>query len=211
MTYTAGMKRAALLAVLAATLLAGNLSAAESKAPVLPEKLRPQAEAAQKAFSAGDYREALNVYEAMRKTAPDNLWVLSNLAMVQVRMQSFKNAEETLRAAVAVAPEDGFCRRMLGIALYSTQKYDDAIVELTKALAIDPKDAEAHLYVAFSEAQKGRTEAAGKEFELAAKFNPDYKVEAAKAADADRRWPVGDYLTPLERSRLRLPPLPTVR
>jgi tetratricopeptide (TPR) repeat protein len=205
------MKRVCLIAATVASLLAESSRGADAKPPALPEKLRPQAEAAQKAFAAGDYREAVSVYGAMRKTAPDNAWVLSNLAVAQLRMGQFKQAEETLRAALALAPDDGFCRRMLGIVSYSQQKYDDAITELTKALAIDPKDAEAHLYLAFCSAQKGLTEVASKEFDLAAKFNPDYKAEATKAPDADRHWPPGDYLTPLERSRLRLPPMPLVR
>ena len=205
------MKRAGLIVAIVAGLLVDGSWAAEVKPSAFPEKLRPKAEEAQKAFAAGEYREAERIYEAMRKAAPDNLWVLSNLAVVQVRLDLKKKAEETLRTALLLAPEDGFCRRMLGIVCYSQKKYDEAIAELTKAAAIDPKDAEAHLYLAFCAAEKGLTEVAERQFDRAAKLNPEFKIEPGKGVEGDRHWPVGDYLTPLERSRLRLPPMPLIR
>ncbi len=205
------MKRVILIVVFVVSTLAENSRGADAKEQVFPEHLRPQAEAAQRAFKERDYREAASVYSAMRTKAPDNPWVLSNLAVVEMRLERFTQAEETLRAAVKVAPEDGFLRRMLGIACYSQQKYDEAIVELAKAVVIDPKDAEAHLYLAFCAAQKGQSESASTEFALAAELNPDYKPEVTKTIEAHRRWPVGDYLTPLERKRLLMPPLPVIR
>jgi tetratricopeptide (TPR) repeat protein len=205
------MKRAGLIAAIVAGLFLDGSGAAEEKEAVLPAKLRPQAEEAQKYFTAGRWSEAVRTYEAMQKAAPDNLWVLSNLAVVQMRMKQFKQAEETLRAALVLAPGDGFCRRMLGIVCYSQKKYDEAVAELTKAAAIDPKDAEAHLYLAFCAAEKGLTEVAEKQFDRAAKLHPEFKVEPGKGVEGDRHWPVGDYLTPLERSRLRLPPMPLIR
>lgn len=100
---------------------------------------------------------------------------------------------------------------MLGVIYYSQQKYEAAVIELTKAVEIDPRDAEAHLSLAFCAAQRGFSDVASKELETAGRLNPEFKDEPLKAPESDRRWPVGDYLTPLERRRLRLPPAPVVR
>lgn len=202
------MKRACLSLAAVATMFMQTARGADVEPLPFPAKMRPQAAEAQKLFAGGKWSEAARIYEAMKEAAPDNAWILSNLAMAQLRMGQTKQGEETLRAAVKVAPDDGFCRRMLGTVLYSRQKYDDAITQLNKAVEIDPADAEAHLYLAFCAAQKGQAKSAESEFALAAKLNPDFKTEATKATDADRRWPIGDYLTPLEKSRLQLPAVP---
>lgn len=82
------MKRAGFLVALA---LGSLVAFGAEKRPVtdLPEPLRAQAQAAQAAFAKGDYRAAAEAYEALRLAAPRHLYVLSNLAVVQMRMGSF--------------------------------------------------------------------------------------------------------------------------
>jgi tetratricopeptide (TPR) repeat protein len=169
-----------------------------------PPELLPQSREARAAFEKGDYPAAAAVYEKLRSVAPKNLAVLSNLAVTRFKMEQYREAERVLRDALAIEPGDAFCRRTLGVLYYAWQKYDDAINELTKALAIDPRDAEAHLYLSFCAAQKGWDEAAQKELKTAGELNPDFASETAPRHQY-RGWAVGDYLTPLERSRLTLP------
>ncbi|MEI9898482.1 MAG: tetratricopeptide repeat protein [Chthoniobacter sp.] len=73
-----------------------------------------------------------------------------------------------------MAPEDGFSHCTLGIVFYSQGKYDEAVNELTKALAIDPKNATAHNYLGITASQKGWQEAAQKELETATSLDPNY-------------------------------------
>ena len=83
-------------------------------------------------------------------------------------------AEETFKKAIAIAPEDAFSHRTLGIVYYTQQRYDEAVNELTKALAINDKNATAHNYLGITASQKGWQSAAEKELETATTLDPQY-------------------------------------
>jgi len=85
-----------------------------------------------------------------------------------------KQAEDSLRKALAIAPEDSFSWCTLGIVYYSQEKYDDAVNALTKSLAINSKNATAHNYLGITAAQKGWMEAAQKELETALQLDAKY-------------------------------------
>jgi Ca-activated chloride channel family protein len=61
-----------------------------------------------------------------------------------------------------------------GIALYSQGKYDEAVAELTKALAANPSDATARNYLGITATQKGWQDTAVKELESAIATDPSY-------------------------------------
>ena len=69
---------------------------------------------------------------------------------------------------------DEFSRRTLGIVYYRQSKFDEAVTELTKALAINPKSFIAHNYLGITASEKGWQEAAEKEMLEAIAANPDY-------------------------------------
>ena len=73
-----------------------------------------------------------------------------------------------------LAPKDEFARRTLGIVYYRQSKFDDAVTELTKALAINPKSSIAHNYLGITASEKGWQEAAEKEMLEAIAANPNY-------------------------------------
>ena len=58
--------------------------------------------------------------------------------------------------------------------IYRQAKFDDALAELTKALAINPKSSTAHNYLGITASQKGWQEAAEKEMLEAIANNPSY-------------------------------------
>ena len=72
------------------------------------------------------------------------------------------------------APKDEFAHTTLGIVYYQQGKFDDALSELTKSLAINPKSATAHNYLGITASQKGWQEAAEKEMLAAIEENPNY-------------------------------------
>nr|MBA3386641.1 tetratricopeptide repeat protein [Chthoniobacterales bacterium] len=67
-----------------------------------------------------------------------------------------------------------FARRTLGIVYYRQNKFDDAVTELTKALAINPKSFIAHNYLGITASEKGWQQAAEKEMLEAIAANPNY-------------------------------------
>ncbi|MGB8356968.1 MAG: tetratricopeptide repeat protein, partial [Chthoniobacteraceae bacterium] len=70
--------------------------------------------------------------------------------------------------------DDAFSHCTLGIVYYSQGKLDEAVGELTKALAINSKNATAHNYLGITAAAKGWVEAARKELETAIRIDPNY-------------------------------------
>ncbi len=62
----------------------------------------------------------------------------------------------------------------MGLFSIDKAKFDNALTELTKALAINPKSATAHNYLGITASQKGWQEAAEKEMLEAIADNPNY-------------------------------------
>ncbi len=180
-------------------LLGALLLFACSKAEETPSTVPPQhleaARQAKASFERGDFREAERIYEKLLTQFPKNLYVLSNLGVTRFRAGKLKLAEDALRRAIEVAPADDFSHCTLGIVYYSEAHYDEAVNALTKALAINSKNATAHRYLSIVAAQKSWQEAAIKELEAAEKLDPSPKTEPS----------LGDFFTPLEKSRLQLP------
>ena len=179
--------RFAMLLSTAASVLAADLP------PSVPPAQLEAAKQAKDLFERGDYRGAEKIFEAILLAAPDNLYALSNLGVVRFRAGKLKLAADALQRAIAVAPTDDFSHCTLGIVYYTQGSYDAAVNALTKALAINPKNATAHRYLATVATQKGWHDAAKKELEIAETLDPS--PEAA---------PVGDFFTPLEKSRMQL-------
>jgi Flp pilus assembly protein TadD/septal ring factor EnvC (AmiA/AmiB activator) len=141
---------------------------------MVPPELMDDAKAAKDAFERTQYRDAERIYEKMLTSAPNNVYVLSNLGVCYFRNGKTQLAEESLKKATAVAPEDTFSWCTLGIVYYQEKRFDDAINSLTRALAIDPKYAVAHNYLGITASQKGWQEAALKELETAVDIDPTY-------------------------------------
>jgi tetratricopeptide (TPR) repeat protein len=141
---------------------------------MVPPELMDDAKAAKDAFERTQYRDAERIYEKMLTTAPNNVYILSNLGVCYFRNGKTQLAEESLKKATAVAPEDTFSWCTLGIVYYQEKRFDDAINSLTRALAIDPKYAVAHNYLGITASQKGWQEAALKELETATQIDPSY-------------------------------------
>jgi tetratricopeptide (TPR) repeat protein len=62
---------------------------------------------------------------------------------------------------------------MLGDAYHHKQRYADAAREFTRAIELDPDDAQAHLYLGLTDQQLHRLDDAGAELQKAVALNPD--------------------------------------
>ena len=175
-----------------------------SPEPVVPLELIGLAREAKDQYERGNYREAEKIYQKALTKAPNNLYLLSNLGVVYFRGQKYKLAEETFKRAITIAPGDDFSHCTLGIVYYSEGKFDEAINELTKALAINPKNATAHNYLGMAAAKNGWTDVARKEIQTLQALDPTVNDSTYRRSVPPP--PVGDFLTPLEKSRLKIPP-----
>jgi Flp pilus assembly protein TadD len=142
--------------------------------PDVPNDLLDTARAAKKSFDQGKYRTAEKQFRKILVKSPKNLYALSNLGVVYLRIGKFQAAESTLKEALTISSNDGFLRTTLGIVYYRQSKFDDALDELTQAVAINPKSAAARNYLGITASQKGRMQEAEKEILQAIANKPDY-------------------------------------
>jgi Flp pilus assembly protein TadD/septal ring factor EnvC (AmiA/AmiB activator) len=149
-------------------------SGSAGAAAKLPPEVRAIADQAKKAFDSEKFSEAERLYDKTLQVAPNNVFLLSNTAVVQYRQGKYKQAEATFKKALAIAPEDAFCWSTIGIVYYQEEKFDDAVNALTKSLAINQRNPTAHNYLGITAAHKGWLEAAQKELESAVQLDPKY-------------------------------------
>ena len=157
------------------------------------------ARAAKEQFEKGNYDESEALYAEAFRLTPDAPDLALNLGIARYRAGKFKLAGEAFKMALTMVPEDDTAHTMLGMASYSLGEFDDAVNQLNKALAINPKNAAAHNYLGLTATRKGWAEAAQKELETAKALEPAF------GDSLPHRDPIGDFMTPLERSRMRIP------
>jgi len=178
---------------------------AEPAGPPPSSEVTKLADRARAELEKRDLKSAEATYQEALKLAPDNLHLLSNLGVVQFQAKKYELAAETLRKALRTAPEDDFVHCTLGILYYSQGGLDVAIDELTYALTLNPKNATAHRYMSIVASEKGWVQAAQKHAEMAATLKATER-DSTFQAPVVRTAPRGDFLTPLEKSRLEIPP-----
>lgn len=125
-------------------------------------------------YNKKNYDAAAAKYREVLKRDPENLFGLSNLAVIRFQQDRLEEAEHLLRRALQVAPEDAYSHSMIGIIYYRQHKSDEAIDALTKAAKLNPDNAEAHNYLGIACWQKGWRSAAEQELRRALEIRPDY-------------------------------------
>jgi Flp pilus assembly protein TadD len=113
-------------------------------------------------------------YQTILNSYPDSLYALSNIAVVRFQQGNYQEAENHLRRAIQLAPQDAFSHSILGISLYQQGKYDEAVQMLSRAVALDPNDPKTRNYLGISASQKGWQEAAEQECRKAIELDPNY-------------------------------------
>lgn len=192
----AGKRMRSLRSIFWFCLLGGGILFAEDKfVPNLPAEMTPLAREARDAFERGAYGEAEQKYRQMVAQTPKSLYALSNLGVTLLRQRKYAEAEASLREALEVAPNDAFSLTTLGVVYYTENKFDEAWAVLKKAVGIDPDSSTAQQYLGLTARQKGNYAEANKAFQKARLMDPRLDGTATSS-------PVGDFLTPLEKSRL---------
>lgn len=163
--------------------------------PSVPASQRESAGQAKELFEHGDYRAAEKVLQAMLTSAPNNLYILSNLGVVCFREGTpakLKQAEEVLLKATTIAPKDAFSQLTLGIVYFSQARYDDSIQSLKRAVELNSKDATTHNYLGLGYSSKGRSQEAAKELGIARELDPSYRESDASPKDIPAKFRIHD-------------------
>jgi Flp pilus assembly protein TadD len=105
----------------------------------------------------GDWPVAIREFEASLAANPENTGALSNLASAYLSSGRFDDAVVAFRRAL-LRPDanEAQLRRSLGMAYYESGLLEEAEVELSEALKLDPRDLIALLTIAKVCAETGR-------------------------------------------------------
>lgn len=117
-------------------------------------------------MALGRYDEAVVSCENALALKPDYPTAWTNLGAVQTKMGRFDDAAESFRKSLELAPDDNeSAHRNLGAALVSQGEFTEADKHTSQALAINPKNAEAHRNRAIIQLLKGELAEGWDEYE----------------------------------------------
>jgi tetratricopeptide (TPR) repeat protein len=134
--------------------------------------------AAQFLIGKGDLDGAAEHYSRAAILAPNNVPVLLNLAVLDLRRSQYKAAMEPLERARRLEPNSADVAKLMGWAYYGANNIDRAVAEWKRALALHP---DAEVQSALDKAERDQQEEASyREGETA-----HFTVKYSGAADPD--------------------------
>jgi Flp pilus assembly protein TadD len=129
---------------------------------------------AQQSAASGDFNTAASRFKSILEMAPDNVHILSNLALIQIQMNTVQDAESTLQRALTLDPNHTFALFLSGLMKINQGDFEGALGYLSQAGRLDPNDAEVqnHLGVVLSEL--GQRDAGEAALRKAIQLRPSY-------------------------------------
>ena len=101
-------------------------------------------ECADQAFDAGNFTDALEKFECALKISPDNIDVQTGVALSLMHLCRYAEAIPFLVQLEVLMPTSLQLQYLLGEALYSTGRLDEAEFRLSEVVAKDPAYVDAH-------------------------------------------------------------------
>lgn len=111
--------------------------------------------AAQFLIGKGDLDHAAEHYRRALEFAPDNLPLLLNLAILQLRQSQFTAAISPLEHAQKISPDSPDVAKLLGWAYYDSNRLNEAVNEWQRSIKLKP---DAEVTSALAKAQRDRDE-----------------------------------------------------
>ncbi len=128
---------------------------------------------ANKAFSKGRYVSAEQMYLTLYDLQPDHLPGLINLGTILLYNNKNSIALNYLTRATRLAPNMSIGYYLSGIAFYRIERLNEARRMFSRAVQLDPGNAEAFFYLANIEGISGAYDRALKHYAAAVKINPE--------------------------------------
>src|SRR6266436_957606 len=101
----------------------------------------PSAEVGLALFRKGDLRGAEPHLAGALKSSPRDRRILEALGAIYERTDRFRQAEESLRAALAIDPASSVAHLGLASVLIDIGRYEEALTEISQARRLDPGNA----------------------------------------------------------------------
>jgi serine/threonine protein kinase/Flp pilus assembly protein TadD len=128
---------------------------------------------AQTQRAAGQFEQALILYEQALRIDPDHFWALQNVGLCHQRLLRFHAAVAAYNACVAHRPEEPRPYLTRAIAYAYLKQFDRALADVNKAMELDPNLMEVYLNRGFVYVQQQRYTEAVADFKRAATMSPD--------------------------------------
>ncbi len=149
-------------------------SAAPSATSQLPPELKPLVDEARELYTQKKFDEAAAKYRELLKRDPENLYGLSNLAVIRFQQDRLEEAEHLLNRALQIAPNDAFSHATIGSIYFKLNRIDEAIDELGLAIKLNRNNPEAYNYYGIACWKKGWHSAAVNALYNAIEIKHDY-------------------------------------
>lgn len=170
------MSRNGVLLLLAAalTVLLPQLEAASDSQTATPPGEKSLVSRAERAFSAGNLKEAEELYAKASATKPDSVPLLVSLAAVKTRLGKTEESRTLLRRALSFDLGNGPAWLLLGMNALEQNNDAEAVADLMQAVCHDGKNPRAHNYLGIAAGRRGWSEVSEQELRRAVELNPDY-------------------------------------
>ncbi len=129
---------------------------------------------AQKAFASGQFDEAEKTYRQVLTMDEKNIFVLGDLATVQLNRTNLDAAEKTLKQAISLDPSDANNLSLWGILKFRQRKLDEALDALSRSAKLDPNNPQTQNFLGMTLNESGHRETAETALRKAIRINPDY-------------------------------------
>jgi len=122
----------------------------------------------------GRYQESLRKLREAEKAEPGSLQIRYLTGLDYYRMNDFRHAAESFRAALHLDPQFGWAAAYLGLSQSALGDLDGAGVSFQRALELNPANCVAAFNLGAAYARQKRTEAAIEAFQRAVEILPEY-------------------------------------
>ena len=151
-----------------------NVAAKKKNPRELPPGAGPLIAEAQRAIDGERFADAEKKYQEVLRQDEDNVYVLANLAAVQMDQDKVADAEKNLARAMKVDPEDSASLYMMGNLKLRQEKYDEAIELLSLSAKLNPDKPQTQYFLGKALIQKGNRAPAETALRRAVQLKPSW-------------------------------------
>jgi len=140
----------------------------------LPPGAGPLIEEAKRAVENGRYDEAEKKFLEVLRQDEKNIYILGNLAVVQIELKRLADAEKTVAQALQVEPRDPASLFTMGLLKFRQGKYDEALDALSLSATLIPDEPRTQYFLGKTLIEKGNRTAAEAALRKAVHLRPGW-------------------------------------